>query len=687
MKRSALLFLAMSLVLQASSAAAVTQYNLTRLGAFGTYPLPGSGSSMSYAYAVNELGHVAGHVAYSGAHGAQAFLWKDNSMTPLGWLAGGEECSQRGCKSYAYGINDIDEVVGYSSTPLGADPFGDMAFRWESGAMTGLGWINPAYGCNVSTSFGINNLGFVVGTTGIPVGNACAVTDVHYDAFFSAGTMFSLDGIDTGTNIYSQAQAINRDGAVVGRASNPYNSTQNGAFVWTSGGGPVWIGDLGAFSGSGHTSYAYGINDAMDVVGTTTAPGVDYAAFIWSSTAGMRALGDLPGGINYSIAYGTNNNRQVVGMSYSSIGSDAFIWDSVNGMVSLNSLLVGAPGWRLTEARDINNSGQIVGWGVNPAGGTEAFLLTPAAADSPLIAFSPSSISFTANIGGANPASESLSIFNGYTGTLSWAASSSASWLTLTPTSGQQSGTVTLSVNIDGLSAGLYETSVQITGNTGNSPQSVPVTLTINSSPIIGYTTPIGGLSWTINEGSTSSTKKQLGITNTGAGTMSYSTSGDKPWIMAPSSGVLVSGAYTYVDVSVNPTDVNPGTIGGVVVITANGATNTPQYVGVTMTILPAITITFPNGNELLRSGSNVVITWNVIPPGQTVAKTETYYTVDGGSTWKLIKSQTGMKTSCAWRVPSVKTLADCRVWTKFKNAAGKVIASDESDTTFQIYK
>lgn len=582
MKRSAMLFLALAFTFHVSSASAATQYTLTRLGAFGAYPV--SGSASSYAYAVNDLGSVAGHVASAGGQGNQAFLWKNDVMTPLGMLGG--PCTTAGCRSFAYGINDSDVVVGSSATPPGASPYGDMAFRWNQGTgMTGLGWLDPVYNCSVGTARGITNFGLIVGTVGIYAGNMCGVTDVNSKAFlFMNTTMYPLTGIDTGTDIYAQANAINRYGVIVGRSDGP---GQNGAFVWTSGGSVTWLGDLGARSGGGHTSYAYGINDTTDVVGSSTSPRGSYEAFFWTPTSGgtMVGLGDLAGGLFDSRAYGINNSRQVVGSSYSSFGPEAFIWDGISGMVSLNTLLIGAPGWWLVEARDINNSGQIVGWGRNPSGGTEAFLLTPAPVASPFIAFSPANFGFSGGVGGANPESQTLEISNDQTGTLSWTVSPGASWLSLDPTAGQvtglEKGLVTVSVNLAGLAAGTYSTSVEITGNATNSPQSVPVSLTI----------------------------------------------------------------------------------------------------------LPVITITYPNGGEVLRSGSTVSITWDVNPPEQTVAKTDTFYTKDGGSTWTLIKSQKGLKTSYNWRVPSVKNPTECRVLTRFMNAAGQVIAEDTSDTTFQIVK
>lgn len=95
-------------------------------------------------------------------------------------------------------------------------------------------------------------------------------------------------------------------------------------------------------------------------------------------------------GGTYSYAYGINDSGQVVGYAYTSNNSaqPAFLYS--NGrMTDLNSLLPAGSGWTLTSARAINNAGDIVGYGVNPAGQTHAFLLTP---DSPTVTPEPSSI-------------------------------------------------------------------------------------------------------------------------------------------------------------------------------------------------------------------------------------------------------------------------------------------------------
>jgi probable HAF family extracellular repeat protein len=79
-----------------------------------------------------------------------------------------------------------------------------------------------------------------------------------------------------------------------------------------------------------------------------------------------------------SKAWAINDAGQVVGSSGSQ--SQAFLWDSQNGMRNLNNLLdptTGA-GWVITGARGINAAGQIVGTGTNAAfSRPHALLLTP----------------------------------------------------------------------------------------------------------------------------------------------------------------------------------------------------------------------------------------------------------------------------------------------------------------------
>jgi hypothetical protein len=102
---------------------------------------------------------------------------------------------------------------------------------------------------------------------------------------------------------------------------------------------------------------------------------------------------------------------------------------------------------------------------------------------SPSIGVNPGSLSFSATVGGANPANQSISITNTGGGTLSWSASDNAPWLTVSPATGTAPSTLTASVNISGLAAGTHSGSITITATGAtNSPVTVPVTLTVNAT-------------------------------------------------------------------------------------------------------------------------------------------------------------------------------------------------------------
>ncbi|HLJ97577.1 MAG TPA: hypothetical protein VKU02_30735, partial [Gemmataceae bacterium] len=98
-------------------------------------------------------------------------------------------------------------------------------------------------------------------------------------------------------------------------------------------------------------------------------------AFLYSGGV-MNDLGTLGGWGSY--AYGINNQGQVVGTAQTAAGSwHAFLY-SGGVMTDLNSQLPANSGWTaLTRANSINDAGQIIGSGINSAGFTHGFVLNP----------------------------------------------------------------------------------------------------------------------------------------------------------------------------------------------------------------------------------------------------------------------------------------------------------------------
>lgn len=105
----------------------------------------------------------------------------------------------------------------------------------------------------------------------------------------------------------------------------------------------------------------------------------------------------------------------------------------------------------------------------------------------PLIGVAPQSLAFTSEEG-TDPSSQTFAVTNEGGGTLHWTASSGASWLQLSATSGSlteaQSQTVTVEVTSGNLTPGLYETPITLAdASTGAAPLTLPVTFTVTEIP------------------------------------------------------------------------------------------------------------------------------------------------------------------------------------------------------------
>jgi hypothetical protein len=106
-------------------------------------------------------------------------------------------------------------------------------------------------------------------------------------------------------------------------------------------------------------------------------------AFRWSQAGGMVGLGDLPGGLFYSVALAVSSDGSVVvGYGNSALGFEASRWTLADGMRSLRQVLVNdyglgssLTGWGLSQATGVSGDGKvIVGSGTNPGGQQEAWI-------------------------------------------------------------------------------------------------------------------------------------------------------------------------------------------------------------------------------------------------------------------------------------------------------------------------
>jgi hypothetical protein len=201
----------------------------------------------------------------------------------------------------------------------------------------------------------------------------------------------------------------------------------------------------------------------------------------------------------------------------------------------------------------------------------------------PALAVTPGSLSFGATQGGADPAAKTISVSNAGGGSLNWTASETASWLTISPASGTNAGTITATPSIAGLAPGTYNTDVTVTATgAAGSPKTVPVTLTVDAPRPPALSVTPSSLTFTTTQGAASPAAKTLTVANTGGGTLSWSASDDASWLaVSPASG---TGAGT-ITATPTTTGLTAGTYTATVTVNAPGADGAPASIPVTLTV------------------------------------------------------------------------------------------------------
>lgn len=198
----------------------------------------------SEAFGINNLGHVVGR-AYNPIYGdTHAFYWSQTGgMVDIGpYLPFPSE-------SGAYGINELDQVVGYSHNINGYS----RAFLWDSvNGMEDIGTL----GGNTSIARSINSLSQIVGNASRSSGYTNAFFWDNVNGMISLGTLGGNE---------SNAWAINSFGKIVGCSQIDETSTQH-AFIYEDG----IMKDLNTLidpSIGWIIDYAMDINDSGQIVG------------------------------------------------------------------------------------------------------------------------------------------------------------------------------------------------------------------------------------------------------------------------------------------------------------------------------------------------------------------------------------------------------------------------------------
>jgi probable HAF family extracellular repeat protein len=393
-----------------TTAAGVSHATVWRDGALLWTPTRLDAGVAGAALGVNDLGHVVGHHDRT-----TAVLWRDRSAYDLNQLIPAADQADWQLRE-ARDINDRGEIVGvgthqgrqtafllrpvreFEISPLdGAEEINDggsiagntpSVGGWlrprgaprpvlldaggvsdinDSGVVAGwrplLGaglWSAPWSFLDLPAPGGVNSLATGVSSSGHAVGYLDLVND---RAFFwnernmvsqplVGGRHYLLDG--------------NTSGEAVGKLDGEPTR-------WSQRLGPQTLGYNGFIDDS------FEIDSRGFVVGTEDAA-LGTRAKLWNLTSALPTdLGALDIGIGNTVsARAINDRRQVVGHHSSSAGgSAAFLWEQ-DTMIDLNLLMPPGTPWELLGAHDINDAGQVLGFGRTPPGASSStgFVLT-----------------------------------------------------------------------------------------------------------------------------------------------------------------------------------------------------------------------------------------------------------------------------------------------------------------------
>jgi len=265
----------------------------------------------------------------------------------------------------------------------------------------------------------------------------------------------------------------------------------------------------------------------------------------------------------------------------------------------------------------------------------------------------------------------SLNATSSCTGTpLSWTSSSSASWLAITPLSGQLKGpastVVSVSVNAAGLTPKVYAGDLSLVF--GQSTLTVTVQLSVQNPPSakepVMAAAPLN-LNFSYTQWQPNPTGQVVTITNNGGSMLKWHTLVTplaNLWLgAAPSGGTIAPGQTGQVMITVSTAKLTPGNYVGQITLDGsdekgNLAPGSPQTITISLVVQPPCTISPPSSSALSFSAVQAA---SANPASQLVMFTGT--------------------GSCVWPVTWTTSVAPTARWLSLTPAGGTVKGTGQS--------
>ena len=209
----------------------------------GTLPVTYPPSAWSDAYDVSDSGIIVGKSYADYAHYDCAVIWDSaGAIRSLGLMGG--------VRSFAFGINNLDQVVGYWQESGGWT----RAFIWDE--QSGFRPLQPPESATGCMATGISDNGQICGVSWAPGKTYVA----YWDA---SGAPRTVAELPSGNNAYYSVEGINNSGQIIGHFYTLF--TMPRAFIWDPVDGLTYLPAPNA-------SMAFGINDLGQVAGWIRDP-------------------------------------------------------------------------------------------------------------------------------------------------------------------------------------------------------------------------------------------------------------------------------------------------------------------------------------------------------------------------------------------------------------------------------